>query len=244
RANEVRPILSGVARLAEEYGCAVLLVRHLGKSPQDRPIYLRLGPVDFAAAARSIRPAGTKEVTRARIPAPTQRSLGEAGPSMASAIRGGRFYWEGISDVTAAALLAPAPDPGEKSAVEEAADWLRGALEDGPVPSRVLLREAKASGIAEITLRRAKERLGVRAERQSAMGLGRGRGEWVRVLDGQDDDAPKGTPDDHLDHLDQTPTGTDFPGTVQDGHAITLDDQLQTPLSSEKLQHDQDDHSV
>jgi len=163
---------------------------------------------------------------------------------MASAIRGGRFYWEGISDVTAAALLAPAPDPGEKSAVEEAADWLRGALEDGPVPSRVLLREAKASGIAEITLRRAKERLGVRAERQSAMGLGRGRGEWVWVLDGQDDDAPKGTPDDHLDHLDQTPTGTDFPGTVQDGHAITLDDQLQTPLSSEKLQHDQDDHSV
>lgn len=244
RANEVRPILSGVARLAEEYGCAVLLVRHLGKSPQDRPIYRGLGSIDFAAAARSILLAGIQEDTGARILAHTKSSLAEAGPSMAYAIRGGRFYWEGISDVTAAALLAPAPDPEEKSAVEEAADWLRDALEDGPMPSKVLIKEAKASGIAEITLRRAKERLGVRALRQSAAGQGRGRGEWVWILDSQDDDVSKGTPDDHLDHLDQTPTGTDFPGTVQDDPMITLDDHPRTPSSSEKLQHDQDDHSV
>lgn len=58
RANEVRPILSGMANLAERYHCAVLTIRHLGKSQQDRAVYRGLGSIDFAAAARSILLAG------------------------------------------------------------------------------------------------------------------------------------------------------------------------------------------
>jgi RecA-family ATPase len=54
RANAVRPVLAGLANLAEEFKTAVLLIRHLGKSQQDRSIYRGLGSIDFVAAARSV----------------------------------------------------------------------------------------------------------------------------------------------------------------------------------------------
>ena len=54
RANEVRPVLAGLAALAEKHKFAALCIRHLGKSGQDRVIYRGLGSIDFAAAARSI----------------------------------------------------------------------------------------------------------------------------------------------------------------------------------------------
>jgi RecA-family ATPase len=58
RANEVRPVLAGLAALAEEYDCAIMTIRQLTKSAQDRAVYRGLGSIDFAAAARSIVLAG------------------------------------------------------------------------------------------------------------------------------------------------------------------------------------------
>jgi hypothetical protein len=46
-------------------------------------------------------------------------------------------------------------------AVDEAAEWLGKALTDGPVAAVELLKLAKAAGIAEKTLRRARKTLGV-----------------------------------------------------------------------------------
>jgi RecA-family ATPase len=51
RANEVRPILVGLAALTEKYKCAVLYIRHLGKSQQDRVVYRGLGSIGFSATA-------------------------------------------------------------------------------------------------------------------------------------------------------------------------------------------------
>lgn len=45
RANETRPVLTKGTSLAEKYNCAILLIRHLGKSQKDRAIYRGLGPL-------------------------------------------------------------------------------------------------------------------------------------------------------------------------------------------------------
>lgn len=205
RANEVRPVLSGLAALAERYKCAVLCIRHLAKSPQDRAVYRGLGSIDFAAAARSILLVGQHpDDERKRVMAQSKSSLAVKGASIAFELREDGFFWCGLSDVTAEALLAAPKSEEEKSALEEAIDFLREILADGPRPSDEIMKEARKNGIAEKTLRRAKQQLGVEAKRKGIPG-GRGKGVWQWHLGGQDDDLNQSSIRAQLDHLNRKP---------------------------------------
>jgi hypothetical protein len=77
--------------------------------------------------------------------------------------------------VSHAGPLRPSLGSKKKSALEEAAEFLREELAEGPVPSKELLKKAKAEGISEKTLRRAKSLLGVESKMQ-------GRERWVWML--------------------------------------------------------------
>jgi AAA domain len=191
RANETRPLLAALAGLAEKYACAVLCIRHLGKSPKDRAIYRGLGSIDFAAAARSILLAAQHpEDPRQRVMAHVKSSLAPSGPSLGYELRDGSFAWKGRSEVTPDALLAPYRSEEERSASEEAVDFLRGMLSEGDVPVQDVIREAKKASISEITLRRAKKDLKVKATRQTLEGHARGSGLWVWRLPDQTGDSP------------------------------------------------------
>lgn len=64
----------------------------------------------------------------------------------------------------AAASQAPrAGDGGEQDALDDAIDFVRAELAGGPISSRALESAAADAGIARRTLRRARQRLGVRA---------------------------------------------------------------------------------
>ena len=54
KANQVRPILSGLGSLAEEFSCSFLIIAHLGKSGERSGFNKILGTVDFGAACRSV----------------------------------------------------------------------------------------------------------------------------------------------------------------------------------------------
>jgi hypothetical protein len=75
-------------------------------------------------------------------------------------------------------LLRPGLGSKKKSALEEAVEFLKEELAGGPVPSKELLKKAKAEGISEKTLRRAKSLLGVESKMQ-------GRERWVWTLPGE-----------------------------------------------------------
>ena len=51
----------------------------------------------------------------------------------------------------------------DMSKLDEAEDWLRTTLADGPMEANHVLERARAAVIAERTLRRAKERLKVQS---------------------------------------------------------------------------------
>jgi len=78
---------------------------------------------------------------------------------------------------TAAELLKEPDDDEECSALEEAEAWLRDALASGPRLATEMVLTAKAAGIAERTLRRARKRLKIRAEKQG--GSMEGKWWWV-----------------------------------------------------------------
>jgi hypothetical protein len=179
RANEVRGVLAPLAALAEMYECAIVAVRHLSKAKGGRSIYAGQGSIDFTAAARSVLLAGSAADN------PGQRALvhikcnvAEQGPSLGYSIADGRFAWTGETTLTAADLLASEVRDGDRSAEEEAAAFLQDILADGPVDAKLVQADAKRAGIAERTLKRAKRRLEVRAQKR---GFGES-GAWVWSL--------------------------------------------------------------
>jgi hypothetical protein len=96
------------------------------------------------------------------------------GPTQAAALEfeidsSGRFAWKpGESDLTAADLLAeptPSPVPESPGAIDEAIDFLRATLADGPRPTTEILEEAAAAGVSIRTLKRAKAKVGAQAYR-------------------------------------------------------------------------------
>jgi hypothetical protein len=174
RANEVRPLLAGLGRLADEFDCAILVVGHLRKAGADRAIYRGLGSVDFAAYARSIMLVGLDpENPDRRVVAHVKSSLAKIGPSFAFEIVDGEFRWAGSSNLNADDLLAAQP---RKSAREQAESFLLDALDRGPVKVTTLQDLAENKGLAWRTVNRAKTNLGVIARKE---GFGGG---WVWAL--------------------------------------------------------------
>jgi len=94
--------------------------------------------------------------------------------SMAFQIIDGRFAWVGEVDVTADALLEPAGGKSE-TAVDEAENFLLDVLAEGARPAIDIEKDARDAGVAPRTLKRGKERLGIKPQRQ---GFGKD-GRWV-----------------------------------------------------------------
>jgi hypothetical protein len=192
RANETRAAMTVLADIAERRKCAILCVRHLTKGSKDRSIYRGIGSVDFTAACRSVLLVGVDPQNHdRRAVVHIKSNIAEFGPSQGYEIREGSFFWAGESDLTAARILAPEPGGDSHAALEDAKDFLKQVLADGPVPAKQVFREAEEGGISEKTLRRAKAELGIRVKRLGTAGK-RGGGGWAwelprADLDGQTD---------------------------------------------------------
>ena len=161
RANEVRPVLQGVAALAEAHACTVVAIRHLAKGSKTRTIYSGLGSIDFAAAARSMLLVGRAQGET--VMAHAKSSLAPRGPSLRYEISASRLHWLGESPLTPADLLAPKANT--RTPRQDAATFLRSLLAHGPVPATRVLTAATAAGIAHRTLERAKVALAIESRR-------------------------------------------------------------------------------
>ncbi len=167
RANECRAISAPLAAIAERCGCALLAVRHLGKSRGGgHALNAGIGSIDFAAAARSVLLVGADpDEPGKRAVVQIKNNLAPHGEAVGYTLEGGQFYWTGASDLTAGRILAPATEDEERSSVAEAMDFLRTALSDGARDAKAIEGEAKQGGINPATLRRAKTRLRVRSNK-------------------------------------------------------------------------------
>ncbi len=154
RANEVRPVMSRIGTLAEEYGCAFVLIGHINKSEVMKAKHRGLGSVDFAAAARSVILCGrVRDDPHVRVLAPLKSSLTyEPTPVAFRLSQEYGFEWIGEYDITPDELLSGS-SRGKKT--KEATEFLKRKLEDGMMPSKELYDEAEAEGIRKKTLRNA-----------------------------------------------------------------------------------------
>ena len=66
--------------------------------------------------------------------------------------------------------MIPQGDPEERSAVDDAKEFLAGLLADGPMPAKRVYGEARDAGHSERTIRRAQKALGVEAIKEGLKG--------------------------------------------------------------------------
>lgn len=168
--QDIRSSLAPLAALAAKTGAAVLVIRHLNKTSGGNPLYRGGGSIGIIGAARSglllakdpEDPDGGR-----RILASTKSNLAKPPPALAYRIEttaAGVPYiiWEGTTHHTATSLLAQNVDGEERPALEEAQVFLFEALSKGPQPAREVQQEALRAGIAERTLRRARQALSIK----------------------------------------------------------------------------------
>jgi hypothetical protein len=165
----VRQVLSPLAKLAEEYGCAMKLIRHLNKDGRSQAIYRGGGSIGFIAACRSGWLVGNDpQAPERHVLAQVKNNLAPAQPSLAFEIRSHEsgaavVSWLGPSLWRADQLLA-GPGRAEKPR-RRARELLTEFLADGPKTSGEIWNMALEHGLAERTLRRAREELKLRSLR-------------------------------------------------------------------------------
>ena len=86
--------------------------------------------------------------------------------------------WTGKLELTADDLLRYQTLAEDRAALDEAQDFLLAILAAGPKPTKDILKQARETGIAVRTLRRAKSNLGIRSERESIRNRGAGLWAW------------------------------------------------------------------
>jgi hypothetical protein len=176
----VRSVLAPLAELAAKRKIAVISVMHLRKS--ETSALLRVaGSIGFVAAARIVWGFGDDpENPDRRVMVAIKNNLAPPGSALAYRIvlphgeDAPRIEW--LDDVV---LLTPDEvldnSPRRKGAYglkrDEAAEWLKKLLSDGPVPQPRIEEAAEREHFAWRTVRRAKDALGL-VPRKASFGSG------------------------------------------------------------------------
>jgi hypothetical protein len=160
RDSDVRRALFPLARLAERSGAAILLVRHLNKTPMGNPLYRGGGSIGIIGAARSglLIAVDPKDENR-RVMAVTKSNLSSKPPALAFHLipddlhACARIVWDGPCKFKASELLNPlierenSDQPVIPSVVAAGAVVFQ-ILRNGPRKVQDVRAEVKAAGLS------------------------------------------------------------------------------------------------
>jgi hypothetical protein len=178
--QEARKALTPIRDMAERTGVAVVCVRHLNKSVGLKAIQRGGGNMGLIGVAR----AGSffaehPDDDRLRVMAAHKSNLAEKPPSLSYRIvtsvvhDTARVEWAGPTDHDANSLASGPTSPIEKTKQDEAKEFLRSELADGPEWAKQIFKDAAAAGISQGTLYLVKPQLRIRSEK-----VGTGGWQW------------------------------------------------------------------
>ncbi len=177
---EVRGLLAPLSDLASRHQTAIIGISHLTKTAGTEALMRVSGSLAFVAAARAAYLVAADPQDKARrlflalknnlAPDPLGLAFRVEVVTISAgtgALETSRIVWESESvTITADDLMQSVDVHQELSALDEAVGWLEATLADGPVAAAEIFDRAKAEGISERTLRRAKKTLGVKTAKE------------------------------------------------------------------------------
>jgi len=181
---EVRRALQPLVDLAERFKCAVVGVTHFSKGTRSRdPLERVTGSIAFGALARmvwaAIRLPDDEQNKGARMFARVKSNVGpdgggfkyyleetrlESHPGVVTT----RFLWGEAVEGTAKALfdMAEAEDEN-RTATDEAMEWLRDILTNGPMAVKEIQKQAGQVGFSKKVIRLARQKLKIKPVKSS-----------------------------------------------------------------------------
>jgi len=185
---EVRNGLQPLVNFGEATGCAIVGISHFSKGTAGRdPVERVTGSLAFGALARLVF-ATVKESEEnggGRLLVRSKSNIGPDGGGFryelrqvelsgdCAGITASRPEWREEVKGEAREILATAEhdsDPEERSALDDAMQFLEHALETGAVHQRDLMKDADGMGISKTTLQRAKKVLRVESVKEAMAG--------------------------------------------------------------------------
>ena len=168
---EMRGLLAPLGTLAGRHNIAVVVVTHLNKSSGGPAVYRAIGSIAFAAAARAAwGVAKDKGNEDRRLFLPIKNNLAANTGGLAYRIvsvpsRGACVSWEPdpVNMSADDAFSSDHANGGAPTKLDDASNWLRDQLSEGPRRSNDVERNAREAGFSVGTLRRAKARIGAAA---------------------------------------------------------------------------------
>jgi hypothetical protein len=166
RANETRPLLAALTRLAERYGCAIVCIRHPSKPGQSvgKAIHRGLGSIDFIGAARTALfvEQHPTDPTKALM-AQSKSNIGPLGRTQVYAKAEGVFRWCRVSRLSAELMAGSGRGPDPHLFLEVVC-WLEAHLRPGiPKAAKEIEEALVEEGYRGDTIKRAKKALGIRS---------------------------------------------------------------------------------
>jgi putative DNA primase/helicase len=171
---DIRALLSPLGELASHHGAAVVCVSHLSKGGSGEALLRVTGSLAFVAAARAaFLIAQDKGDKHRRLFLPIKNNIGNNESGLAFTVQsvtlhGGietsRVSWEDETvAITADEAMAPQEDSEERSAMDDAKQFLTSLLADGPVSSKQIRADAEGAGFSWRTIQRAQKVLNIDA---------------------------------------------------------------------------------
>jgi hypothetical protein len=160
RAHEAARVFDRLAQLAEKHRCCILLIRHVRHRGRNS------AAVELSGAVRTEFLVGSSpDAPGISALVQTKSNLGPLAPALGYRIDPSRdpsaFYWTGPSKLTAEDLRMERPIAAGLPKRKLAAEWLRQQLSDGPLTQGTIELAAQREGACMITIRRAKQDIGV-----------------------------------------------------------------------------------
>lgn len=163
RANSIRPVMSYLANMAEQYGCAVILIGHMNKNMGTKAAYRGLGSIDLTAAARSVLlVARDKRDEDRRIVMQIKSSLAKEGKPVAFRMgENNSFTYEGECEADPENVLMGIA-PVQPKQTDLARQFLMSELGNGGLMAvKVLIDKAEKIGVSYETLCYAKRKMSI-----------------------------------------------------------------------------------
>jgi putative DNA primase/helicase len=168
RDQDIRRALRPLVGVAQRTGACIVCIRHLNKTPGGSAIYRGGGSIGIIAGVRVGLLAGhDPDDPGLRVLAVQKGNLRVKPDSLAYRIiedetrECAKIAWEGVSERHADELVVAPRTPEERTALDEACQFLRSLLGDGDVDANVVMSSARKAAVSDMTLRRAKAQMHV-----------------------------------------------------------------------------------
>lgn len=194
--QSTRRVLARLARMAEQTGACIAIVRHVRKSHGGNAITAGGGSIGIIGQARvGLLVDRHPEDQDAAVLAVVKSNVGPLAPSLSfrkvaatiqdsagESISTSRLEWTGAAGLSADELLS-AHEDGAAAESHDVDEWLTGLLSTGRLDRKTVIASGRDNAFPERTIGRAAKRLGVVKER---LGFGPAcRSEWYLPTGGE-----------------------------------------------------------